>query len=401
MQQKVVIIGHGYTSRLAVIRSVAQIGCEVTVIVMTGFKRDGKTLNTQKPIDCHSKYVSHIFYNRGRDDKGLIQLLLDKCIDTNQKVIIIPDSDYSAAIIDDNKERLSKFFLFPHITKMPKSVRYWMNKENQKALALDIDLNFAKSHQISINQGKYTIPQGIAYPCFTKPVITLSGGKKYFRKCDNEKQLKSLLDFIGTKENITILVEDYVNIQTEYAVLGIYDGKNVIIPGVVQFKENCKSHFGIALKGQVIPVNGFESILEQFKEYVKKIGFVGMFDIDFFYGDGKWWFGEINLRFGGSGYAITKMGVNLPGMLVKVLRGESIELMRKEVIGAATYVNDRMLLDDWYRGYVSTKNFKRTLSESCIHFVEDKEDRGPQKAFKKAFRKLFVKWLIKKCIGRI
>ena len=45
MPPKVVIIGHSYTSRLGIIRSVAQIGSEITVIVMTGFKRDGITLN--------------------------------------------------------------------------------------------------------------------------------------------------------------------------------------------------------------------------------------------------------------------------------------------------------------------------------------------------------------------
>ena len=62
MKQKVVIIGHGYASRLGVIRSVAQIGCEITVIAMTGYRRDGKTLNTRKPIDCYSKYVSNVYY---------------------------------------------------------------------------------------------------------------------------------------------------------------------------------------------------------------------------------------------------------------------------------------------------------------------------------------------------
>ena len=38
MQQKVVIIGHSYSSRLSLIRSVAKIGCEVSVIVLTGYK---------------------------------------------------------------------------------------------------------------------------------------------------------------------------------------------------------------------------------------------------------------------------------------------------------------------------------------------------------------------------
>ena len=113
--QKVVIIGHGFTSRLAVIRSVAQVGCEITVIVITGYKRDGKTLNTKKPIDCYSKYVSHIYYSAYRDEQGLVQILLEKCSAPKHKVVIIPDSDFSAAVIDKNQEQLKEQFLFPHI----------------------------------------------------------------------------------------------------------------------------------------------------------------------------------------------------------------------------------------------------------------------------------------------
>ena len=91
MKQKVVIIGHGFTSRLSIIRSVAQVGCDVTVIVMTGQRRFRKSLKDDKPIDCYSKYVSQTYYCYGKDGEGLIQLLLNKCADKNQKVIIIPD----------------------------------------------------------------------------------------------------------------------------------------------------------------------------------------------------------------------------------------------------------------------------------------------------------------------
>ena len=75
MKQKVVVIGHGYTSRLGVIRALGREGYEVTVIVMTGYNRDGKTLNTKKPIDCYSKYVSRVLYCPS-DREKLIQLLL-------------------------------------------------------------------------------------------------------------------------------------------------------------------------------------------------------------------------------------------------------------------------------------------------------------------------------------
>ena len=388
MKQKVVIIGHGFTSRLSVIRAVGSIGCEVTVIVMTGYRKFTKILNTSKPIDCYSKYVKNIYYCYGKDKEGLIQTLIDKCTDQHQKVVIIPDSDFSAAVIDDAQERLKNSFLFPHVHHTPGAVRFWMNKENQKELAEKIGLNYAKSCSITITNGDYVLPSGIHYPCFTKPQITLKGGKQYFRRCNTKEELCALLDFVGTREDATILAEQYIDIHQEYALLGFSDGKEVVVPAIVKFIRNCKSHFGIAMQGQVMPTTGFENLINEFKQLVLETGFVGLFDIDFFWDGKTYYFGELNLRFGGSGYAVTKMGVNLPGMLVKSLCGESIADMPKAITGTATYVNERMCMDDWIYGHISTKEYEDIITSSNISFIKDDIDPGPQRFFSSSKRRV-------------
>ena len=153
MKQKVVIIGHSYTSRLSLIRSVAQIGCDVTVIVMTGLKRDGKTPNTKKPIDCYSKYVSHVYYCLRKDKDAFIQILLEHCTDPNQRVVLIPDSDDTVAAIDNNHERLKVHFVFPHICNGSGSIEYWMDKTHQKEAAKQVGLNVAEG--LILHQSPY------------------------------------------------------------------------------------------------------------------------------------------------------------------------------------------------------------------------------------------------------
>ena len=399
-RQKVVIIGHGYTSRLAVIRSVAQIGCEITVIVITGYKRVGKTLNTSKPIDCYSKYVSNVYYCAHKDE-DLIQLLLDKCTDLHQKVVIIPDSDFSAAVIDCNQERLKEKFLFPHIRHTQGAVVEWMDKLKQKTLADEVGLNVASSVIINVGNHQFDIPSNIHYPCFTKPLATLVGGKKILKRCNNEKELREVLGKAGCIADMQVLVEDFKPIDTEYAVLGLSNGQQVIIPGVIQILDLAHGgHFGVACRGKIIPIGGYEELISKFKQFVLKIGYIGVFDIDFYESCGKMYFGELNLRIGGSMYAYTKMGVNLPGMLVKTLIGESIADMQKKISNTATYVNERMLLDDWYGGYVSKDCMLSFLNMSDIKFVYDNDDIGPQKELNRIiwitkFKK-FVKRLIKK-----
>ena len=396
MTQKVVIIGHGFTSRLAVLRSVAQIGCEVTVIVMTGYKRFCQKLDTTKPEDCYSKYVSHVHYCYNSDANRLLNILLEECIDQQQKVILIPISDFSAAVIDENQEKLKDHFLFPHIHHQSGAIVAWMDKIRQKQLAIDVGMNVTDSCVVNVTNHLFTLPEGIKYPCFTKPLTSIEGGKRCLKRSNNEEELRDVLTKAGSKFDIRVLVEDFKSISTEYAVLGYSDGIEVIIPAVVKFITGSKSHPGIAMQGEIMPTTGFEDIISKFKEYVRQIGFVGIFDIDFFESEGKLYFGELNLRFGGSGSAVSQMGVNLPGMLVKALRGDSIDEMNKEVNNSAIYVNDRMCMDDWYMSYITTKQYHKYLQTADITFVKDNDDPAPYAMMKKEYRRTYIKRIIRK-----
>lgn len=394
-KQKVVVIGHGTTSRLSLIRSIAELGCEISVVVMTWYKKGSAKLDLRKSYDCHSKYVTHLYPCYAKDGKGLIRILLEKCTDSHQKVILFPDSDFTTAIIDDNQEKLSPFFLFPSINHIGGAIKHWMNKDVQKVLAREVGLNVPMSHIAEVRGGRFTIPDEVVFPCFTKAVITINGGKNLFKRCYNKDELEHHLEEISRKfSDVSVLVEDYKEIINEYAVVGFSDGKEVIIPGIIGFLRNTVSHFGVAMTGQILPISGFEGILKSFEEFVLRIGYVGLFDVDFYDCGGKLYFGEMNFRFGGSGYAMTKLGVNLPAMLIRFFRGEDYSYLKKGVDGIATYVNERMCEDDWCKGVISSSEYRQLLSKADISFVRDKSDPSPYRTFRRihyasAFKKLF------------
>ena len=400
MKPKVVIIGHSYSSRLSLIRAVAQIGCEVTVVVMAQSK--DKKSTPVKPIDCYSKYVSRFYYCVRRERDSLVPLLLEKCVDPNQKVVLIPDGDDVVANIDNNKNILKEHFLFPHIAKEPSSMEYWMEKTHQKQLAKEIGLNVTNATIVEIKDGQYTIPSDLQYPVFPKPLATMNGGKGGMRRCDNAKDLSEALDFIINfrTQDTKVLIEDYKEIDTEYALLGFSDGKEVVIPGILEFIKVSRKNMGIALQGKVIPVTGIEDLLEKFKQLVLAIGFVGVFDVDFYKSEGKYYFCELNLRYGGSGYAITKMGVNLPAMMVKHFYGESIEAMNKTFAGEAVYVNERMCLDDWDYGYISYKEYRKYIKTADIRFIPDAKDTLPEKVYNRVIMKRLPFNTLKRIIGK-
>ena len=379
MLKKVVIVGHSYLSRLSLIRSVAQLGCDITVIV-TATKQKGLF---KKPIDCYSQYINHLYQFERKDIASLILLLKTKCTDPHEKVVIIPDGDDIVAALDNNREELSPFFIIPYISKEPSSIQFWMEKTNQKKLAREVGLDVTDGVVVDIVDGKYSLPEGIHYPCYCKPLATMNGGKGGMRRCNDTEDLAQALDYIiqYRSRNERVLVEDYKEIDTEYALLGFCDGREVVIPGIFQLLTVSKHNKGIALQGRVIPTEGFEVLVKKFQDFVLRIGFVGVFDIDFFRSGGVFYFCEMNLRFGGSGYALTKMGVNLPAMLVKFFWGESIHGMNNSIKDSATYVNEKMCIEDWMSGVISWREFNHFIHGADIRFIPDAQDSKPERAY--------------------
>lgn len=382
MKQRVIIIGNSYATRLGVIRSAGQIGCDVIVIHIGNFH------NTQplKPIDCYSKYVSHVlFFNRLEGEKGLVKLLLEQCVVDGQKAIIIPTSDFSALAIDNDV--LRENFLIPYINNKNSSIGYWMNKANQKEMALRVGLNTANSVVVERTETGYVIPEDIKYPCFTKPISSIGAGKKCLQRCNNVGELQQVMKVACKNDIPKLLIEDYIDIEDEFAVLGFSDGKEVVIPGVIHFLRESQSHKGIAMTGQVLKSERFEDLIEKFKRFIIQLGFVGIFDIDFLKSRGVFYFDELNLRIGGSATAISSSGINLSALFVKTMLGEDTDNMPRFVTHDSTFLNERMAFSDFQSGYISMSEFKRLNRSTEILFIKDGNDPNPQKVFNKELRK--------------
>ena len=192
---------------------------------------------------------------------------------TKQKVVLFPDNDFAVVAVDSNKDQLKDFFLFPFINKDQGSIVDWMNKEKQKALAHEVGLNIVESKSIEVKDGNFSIPSVINYPCFTKTRAYIQGTKKTLKRCNNEIELRDFLRDLGTKFDLTLLVEDYKEIDKEYAIVGFSDGNRVVIPDIIQLLNIAHgSHFGVACRGKVMPIDGFEKIVTKFKQFILKIG---------------------------------------------------------------------------------------------------------------------------------
>lgn len=397
---QVVIIGHGYTSRLSIIRSLGVIGCEITVVVQAFHSRLGRWLRFDggTPVDCCSKYVRRVLWCPAESETEMVRLLLDKCTVPGQKVVLLPDSDFATAVVDRHAAELAPHFRFPNVGGTPGALEPWMDKSRQKALAQAVGLPVAAAVVVAAGE-EGPLPADIPYPCFTKPVETIRGGKT-FRRCDDEAALRQALAEIARHGGRQVLVEQYMSIGTEYAVLGFSDGQEVCIPAVIEFLEPGQRHFGIARTGRVLPPDAFAPLLAQFRDFVRRIGFSGLFDIDFYESGGVVYFSELNLRFGGSGYAVTRAGVNLPALYVRSVCGEDTAALPRTVTQPMTFVNERMCIDDWSFYYLTEAECRARIAAADIRFVADADDPGPQRKLDRYIRQQRLKRILRKWLKR-
>ena len=70
----------------------------------------------------------------------------------------------------------------------------------------------------------------------------------------------------------------------------------------------------------------------------------------------------------------------------------------KPINSTYTYVNERICLDDWCQGYISSSTYHRYIKSADISFVSDSDDPVPAEIFEKEYQKkvLSIKRIVKR-----
>ena len=378
-----IVLGRNYASRLGMTRAAGMAGCDV-VVVRTHLK-----WMEDETADTYSKYVV--------DSSVANEPYFDKLVDailsftyTGRKAIILPTDDWTAAVVDRHLNLLSPHFLTPHVLHRQEAMLSLMDKENQKAMAREAGANVAEGWVCRNTDNGYTIPEGISFPCFTKPVESHTGAlKPYLKRCDNLKQLKDVLDAIGKKYKKDILVEQFLNIEKEYAVLGVAFGGHCLMPAFIQMDA---SREGVTATGWVRPMTLMPQMERILKKFMAKTQLTGLFDIDLYESNGKIYFNELNTRFGASGYAVTMAACNLPAIFIQQLMGLPTQHVPKE-FAEKSFANEKICFDMLHTGLTSYTQYKRQIRNADILFIEDIDDPKPMLYMQKKNRLLFARYL--------
>lgn len=388
-----IVAGRNYTTRLTLSRSAGMAGCDVVLI-----QTDHRKSHVQKIDRCSNYIVQYHLCPEPHEDLLIHTILNYK--NCGKKVVILPADDYVAYVVDKNLYLLASLgFLTPNVENKQGGVLKIMDKSYQKTIAQNAGMNVAEGWICVFKEGAYSIPEEVAYPCFTKPIESYDGAlKNHLRRCENEEDLKKVLNNIPKNYHHPILVEQYIAIDREYGVQGVSINGKVFMPAIV-FKD--KSNKGLTASGVIRPITSIPNLKEQLTKFMKDIQFTGIFDIDLFGSNGVFYFNELNVRLGANGFALTYGVGNVPGLFIKYMLGQEDVLYDGPIdFKPLTFASEKVIRDMYFDGLLSLKDYKQMLCNSDILSLKFDGDMGPYKEFAK-LDKILPLWRLQRVVRKM
>ena len=395
---RVLVSGRNFCSNLCMARSLGKEGYEVEILQI--FKSKPGALRKRLRPDAYSKYVKAYYTCVSHGDSTQIVKKLLSLADQERKMLLLPADDLVASIADEYMEELRAHYLQPNINNESGAISRMMSKAVQKDLARAAGLPVVNSSVIRMARGGVvSIPETVKYPCFVKPNISKNGLKSRMRKCESEAELRNALAELSQKNDIEMLVEDYIEIGKEYSLLGLCTKDGVVAPGFFAAEEGGHgSSRGVAITGKILPCSQQQKLIEDISNFVGTLNYEGLFDVDLIETtDGKMYFVELNLRFGGSGYAVTESGVNLPAMFADYMLLNKPVPKDTVVIPGKTFLSEKVLMEEYISGFLTLSEVKKHMAKVDITFVKDEQDPGPYRYFKRIYVLATLKrWIVRR-----
>ena len=351
----VILVGGNHYNGLALVRAFARYQIEAYGIIIGEDAADGFL----KDSGCWTRtwFI--------KEDEELIPCLKRIVPGFSKKPVVIAWSDGAAAEIDRHLDELKEICILPSIDMEQGRLFSAMDKESQIGFAGSCDLKTARSFAVELPAAD--LPSDIPFPCIGKPIVSCEGDKKDIRKLESEEELKEYLDFLSEKGYERILLQEYLNIETEYDIQG--------------YCHEDKSAFLVTQKVRVWPRVGgptsysftidepqLNRIAEKIVGRLQEIRYSGLFDVDVFYAGGQFYFNEINWRSSALGYIAARAGLYYPVLWYCSVTGTVIEALQREQVVYGLYSMNEfkdifhvfsgdLSLPEWTRQYRQCKGF--------------------------------------------
>lgn len=355
---KVLVIGGDHHNTLGVIRGLGERGIYSDLIYVS---------SSEQTFVNYSKYVQKS--TKVKDDSYIVSVMLDLYKLKDVKPVVICCSDASSGIIDDYRDKLSPFFILPGAEKQGR-VSSLMSKKCMAELAVEVGLNIPQSTYV-IDPDK-ELPQ-IMFPCIIKPIVSRQGTKDDIAVCRTKEELQN---YASTHELSNNQIQDFIDKDFEYQLIGCATKSEVIIPGVSRILRPCKGSNTSFL--HYTPIEKGFCDLDKCIEFVKRTGYHGLFSLEFLRDkQGNDYFMEMNFRNDGNAICVLAAGMSLPYIWYLDCLGIDYSEEKAKEIKSVYVMPDMAELKLLFTRQISLKEYIQDFRKTNRFMEYDRNDRKP------------------------
>ena len=395
----VIVLSRNYSTGLGIIRSLGAAGYTVDMVAST--KKKGSSI-----IASCSKYVRNSVEVispkiQGDSGYGLIQALMKYNNEDNGRIILFPADDFTASVVDAYRDILKENFVIPFIGEGDKSVVSMMDKTVQGELARNAGILTPREWIIPLTKN-IVIPEDVVFPCFVKPLQSITGHKTEMTVCCGEDELKDhLIHMQEFYSDRSVLVQEYLQIDREYDLSGVCIDQEIIIPAVIEKTRIAKHEFGVTMSGKMVSADVLGDTKDKIINLMKQFRYTGMFDLELSLCGGRLYFNEVNLRSGGPNFSYYLNGVNLPDIYVRAVTG-SLRNPENEKVKefGRTFVYEKVAWEDYINGYMSRQELKDCIDGADFTLLACKDDPAPGRCFYRRIRLSALKHMTARLLGK-
>lgn len=310
-QIKAIVIADDHYNCLGMVRSLGLAKIDVILLLLT----QGKSY-----VDS-SKYVNECIKIPHTGEAIITEI--DKIIKNHPEtqIVLFPLNDFSSQVLDENSGFFPGNILCPNAQG---KIKEFANKYYIKSVADECGLCVPQGALIDFNA--ISTIAWFSFPAIIKPLVSIEGAKSDIAIVHNKSEFEKEISHYKKLGYKRALIEEYIDGENAH-MIEVMGARN--IDGTIDFA-------GIISKIREYPIkNGSTSYativqshdgvqLENISNFLNRIKYVGIFDIEYKYANGQAYFIECNFRNGAPGFIFTLNGHNIP--VIWIEKNMNVEL---------------------------------------------------------------------------
>ena len=318
IDNEIIVVGADHYNALGVIRSLGKCGINPIFLLVS---------NEKICFSSKSKYIKECI--KIEDNSLILSTLIDLKEKYNKKPILIPTGDPIEKIFDENYDELSKYYFLPNINEKSGEIIKLMDKTYQEKLCHKHNINIAKSFILNTENFKYSNK----YPnkVILKPYISADGKKSDIIIASGKNEIEKAMNELKKLGYKKILMQEFINYELEYAMMGISYKGNVIIPGINSNDYIYPSERGNTSFATMFPVKDFGFDISNIVNMISDMNYTGLFEVETFKVKDVLYFNEMNFRNSANLFGYYGDKINYILLYVLQVLGMDIKREKKEV----------------------------------------------------------------------